>query len=156
MATWQDFEQQAPALAAAGRERLDRKIAFLATLRKDGSPRLHPVRPFLAGKQLILFSSPPSPKTADLRRDPRFSLHPTYIEGGQTGGELLLSGTAREILDPDEETEAEADAPFPAGAGVLFALGLERAVGLIDLPEEGLARARWSEAAGFSQDVLGT
>ena len=49
MATWREFTEQAPQMSAAGFKLLEQGIAYLATLRKDGSPRLHPVCPVLAG-----------------------------------------------------------------------------------------------------------
>src|SRR5690349_15360869 len=48
MATWNEFETDAPDIAAAGKQLLYQfgvGLAFLATLRKDGAPRLHPVCP---------------------------------------------------------------------------------------------------------------
>jgi len=48
MATWNEFETDAPDIAAAGRQLLYQfgvGLAFLATLRKDGAPRLHRFAP---------------------------------------------------------------------------------------------------------------
>ena len=48
MATWMEFENDAPDIAAAGRQMLYQfgvGLALLATLRKDGAPRLHPICP---------------------------------------------------------------------------------------------------------------
>jgi hypothetical protein len=41
MPSWSEFEQQAPDLAAQVRERLDAHVhKTLATIRRDGSPRI--------------------------------------------------------------------------------------------------------------------
>lgn len=45
MATWHEFAQAAPDLAQAGQEQIFQYgvgLAFLATVRSDGGPRLHP------------------------------------------------------------------------------------------------------------------
>ncbi len=41
--SWQTLEHSNPALAAFGLKRLHGNVAYLATVRKDGSPRVHPV-----------------------------------------------------------------------------------------------------------------
>ena len=44
MVTWNEFASAAPELAAAGRTLINQfqvGLAFLATVRKDGGPRLH-------------------------------------------------------------------------------------------------------------------
>jgi hypothetical protein len=48
MATWAEFALADPELAAFGEERLDGQVCFHATLRADGSPRVHPVEPWIA------------------------------------------------------------------------------------------------------------
>ena len=44
--TWKILEEQQPELAF-GAERLNGKVAYLATIRKDGSPRLYPMTPIV-------------------------------------------------------------------------------------------------------------
>jgi hypothetical protein len=75
MLSWTDFAAEVPHLEVVGRRRLERRIAYLATIRADGSPRVHPVSPFIGGGCLALFMEPTSPKVADLRRDARYALH---------------------------------------------------------------------------------
>ena len=77
MATWMEFENDAPDIAAAGRTMLYQfgvGLAFLATLRKDGAPRLHPICPTIVDGHLYALIGP-TPKRADLRRDGRYALH---------------------------------------------------------------------------------
>lgn len=50
-------------------------VAFLASIRPDGSPRLHPFCPVLAAGRLFAAIPLSSPKGADLRRDPRCAIH---------------------------------------------------------------------------------
>src|SRR6202030_2230054 len=63
MATWNEFETDAPDIAAAGRQMLYQfgvGLAFLATLRKDGAPRLHPVCPTIVDGHLYALHTFPS------------------------------------------------------------------------------------------------
>ena len=74
--SWGEFEAAEPALAAFGRDRLDGKVAYLATARhRDGAPRVHPVTTILDRDHCFLFIDPASRKLRDLQRDPRYSLH---------------------------------------------------------------------------------
>jgi Pyridoxamine 5'-phosphate oxidase len=74
MATWNAFAESAPELAELGLKLLNQfGAAFLATVRKDGSPRLHPVVPIVTQRRLFVFCG--GPKVYDLRRDGRYSLH---------------------------------------------------------------------------------
>ena len=49
-------------------------LGFLATIRLDSGPRLHPICPILHQDRLLAFIVP-SPKLDDLRRDGRYALH---------------------------------------------------------------------------------
>jgi pyridoxamine 5'-phosphate oxidase-like protein len=77
MVTWAEFVRLEPDLATAGRDHLYRfgvGLAFLATIRPDGGPRLHPMCPVIDDDGLYAFLIP-SPKRDDLRRDPRYAMH---------------------------------------------------------------------------------
>ena len=86
MATWADFQRAAPQLTTKGRELLYQygpPLGYLATVRADGGPRLHPFCPIIAEGGLWAYILRHSPKGADLRRDPRFALHalsPTDVD----------------------------------------------------------------------------
>jgi Pyridoxamine 5'-phosphate oxidase len=70
--TWHDLEAGAPEIARLGRERLEQAgIALLATLRKDGSPRINPVEPHIVDGQLVFAAMRRTTKARDLSRDPR-------------------------------------------------------------------------------------
>jgi hypothetical protein len=77
VATWREFEASQPGLAEGGRALLYQfgvGLAFLATVRRDGGPRVHPMCPIIEGGGMYAFIVP-GPKQADLRRDGRFALH---------------------------------------------------------------------------------
>ncbi len=50
-------------------------LGYLATVRKDGGPRLHPMCPLLVDGRLWTMIGPHGPKYADLRRDGRYAMH---------------------------------------------------------------------------------
>jgi len=77
MATWNDLAQQQPQLADAGRALLYQHgvgLAFMATIRPDTRPRLHPMCPLLNDDGLFAFIIP-SPKQRDLLRGGWYALH---------------------------------------------------------------------------------
>jgi hypothetical protein len=99
MATWKEFETSAPDLARAARSRFEAtKHHVLATLRKDGSPRVSGTEVAFLRTELTIGSMPGSVKSRDLLRDARFALHANPGDGSMTGGDSKLSGDA--ILSP--------------------------------------------------------
>jgi hypothetical protein len=103
MAPWAELARQAPDLAAAG-ESLFRAftIGYLATLRADGSPRIHPVTITLHDGGLFAFPIAGSAKAADLARDPRYALHSfprAWSDEGWDDEELTISGRALLVKD---------------------------------------------------------
>ena len=101
MITWTEFERQQPALAGAGRAMFYQHgiaLGFLATVRKDGGPRVHPVCPVLspAGLHVLIL---PGPKRGDLRRDGRYSLHTETFAPPREDDGFAVSGRATEVAD---------------------------------------------------------
>src|SRR5258706_1286770 len=105
-ASWQDFAAAAPELADYAFERLDERIAYLATVTAEGAPRVHPVSPFIGGGQLYVYMNPNSPKLHDLERDSRYALHGTVEDNDGGEGEISLTGRARRVDDPAERAQA--------------------------------------------------
>lgn len=126
MASWAEFSKEAPELAAFGAERLGGgRVAYLATVRPDGGPRVHPVTPIL-GEQLFLFMEPTSPKGKDLQRDPRYTLHCGVEDSSGGEGEFYVRGQARLVQDPQLRARAVAAADYePAERYILFVLGVD-------------------------------
>jgi hypothetical protein len=78
MKRWSELAAERPAMAEAGRALLYQYgvgLGYLATVRKDGAPRLHPVCPVVAHGGLYVFIGNHSPKLHDLLRDGRYALH---------------------------------------------------------------------------------
>ena len=99
---WEDFEKEAPGLAAFGQERLERSgLAMVGTLCKDGWPRISAVEPLITGGRLYLGMMWRSRKVLDLLRDPRCTLHSTVTDREASEGEFKLSGEAQDVQDTD-------------------------------------------------------
>jgi len=143
--SWKEFEEDSPQLASLGYERLNRKIAYLAILKKDGSPRLHPVTPFIENGMLFMFTEPSSPKIRDLRRDGRYALHCSVNREGPLV-EFLVSGNAEEISDLIVRAQAEsiAAAPVVNDSYVLFEFQVKRVLMVEYDEEKKRVVRRWS------------
>jgi Pyridoxamine 5'-phosphate oxidase len=83
-----------------------RKHLTMATLRRDGSPRISGTEVELVDGQLRLGSMPRAVKAMDLRRDPRIAIHgptedPPSSAPAAWKGEAKIAGTATEIESDD-------------------------------------------------------
>jgi hypothetical protein len=93
--TWSELEAAAPEIVRLGKERFDAAgVALLATLRKDGWPRISPVEPYLVEGHLLFGSLVWSAKTMDLSRDARCTLHSAVSSPESGEGEFKLYGRA--------------------------------------------------------------
>lgn len=148
MTRWGRFHQLEPDLAVFAKQRLANAPAYLATIRTNGSPRVHPITPIVTGQGLYVFMEPTSPKGADLRERSWYALHNRVDDTAGTGGELLVSGRGRLIDDPDvRAVVTEASSYEPADRYVLFKLLVSevRCNGYGDTPLP--ARRRWKSAS---------
>ena len=105
MATWSEIEAAAPELAGRARAAFDaHKHKTLATLRRDGSPRISGIEATVTDGELWLGMMPGSRKALDLRRDPRLALHSASVDPPDDPtawtGDAKLSGRAVEVDDP--------------------------------------------------------
>jgi hypothetical protein len=149
VATWQDFAAAAPELATFGAQRLSGRVAYLATIRADGAPRVHPLVAHIGEGRLFVYMEPSSPKALDLLRDDRYALHCSVedINGGK--GEFSIRGQARIIGDAPLRARlfeaARADGSNPQERYILFELSIEEALSTIYVGEEE-TRKRWKAA----------
>jgi hypothetical protein len=148
MATrWSMFAEQAAELAAFGEERLRAAPVYLATVRADGLPRVHPVTPIFAAGGMFLFMEPTSPKGRDLRERGGFAMHNAVPDNDGTGGEFWIAGRGVPADDPDLRAEIVVAATYPPDDRyVLFELMVAEArcngYGDVVLPSV----TRWREA----------
>ena len=125
MTTWAEFAQQAPELAAFGKARFQSGVAYLGTLRADGSPRVHPVTPII-GEQLFLFMEPTSPKGKDLQRDARYTLHCSVENSSGGDGEFYVRGRGMLTNDPlMREQAVRASSYKPQDYYIVFVFTIE-------------------------------
>jgi hypothetical protein len=149
MPSWSDFEAAAPELAAAVRARLDAHThKTLATLRRDGSPRISGTECDLRDGELYIGSMWQALKARDLQRDPRFALHSGSDDPPGWTGDAKLAGVAEEILDPERVRAVNGDAAA-GGPSHLFRLDL-REVSVVGLDEtrKALAIEVWTPDRG--------
>ena len=109
MVSWSQFEAGAPQIADAGRKLIHQHgigLAYLATLRNDGAPRLHPICPTVFEGGLYALIGP-THKQRDLLRDGRFALH--SFPCPEVDDEFLVMGRARMIDDESLRSRVLAD-----------------------------------------------
>jgi hypothetical protein len=148
MITWNQFERDHPALATAGREQLYQfgiGLAFLATVRADGGPRVHPVCPVLstAGLHVLVM---PGPKQNDLRRDGRYFLHsetcppPRQDDGFSIAGQAVaVTDTAVRAVVRGQIAAERGETPDWPGldTDALFELRLDRCLLMLTSEDDG-------------------
>ena len=103
MASWEELAAEAPDLA----RRVEARFAasrhnLVATLRRDGSPRLSGVEVQHSGGHLWVGMMGGSRKAADLRRDGRLALHSAPVDLELREGDAKVSGRAVEVVDQAE------------------------------------------------------
>jgi predicted pyridoxine 5'-phosphate oxidase superfamily flavin-nucleotide-binding protein len=150
--TWRDLELAAPEIAEPGKTRLEAtRVALLATLRRDGSPRISPVEPFFAEGHLLFGAMAWTLKVRDLERDPRCTLHSAITGPNEGEGELKLYGRA---IDADEDVRAACREGWwidePPESARVFSLDIEEAAFVTWDYERGeMTLRRWSPGIGL-------
>jgi hypothetical protein len=136
MATWTEFEAAAPELAETARRLLDAHThKTLASLRRNGSPRISGTETAFVEDDLWIGSMWQARKAHDLQRDPRFALHSGSDDPSEWKGDAKLAGVAEEITDPERVRQINGD-KAPPGPSHLFRLDL-REVSVVRLHESG-------------------
>ena len=76
----------APDIAEFGRDRMDGKVAYLATIRGSGNPRVHQVTAILSDQHCFIFAEPDSSKVRDFGLNPQFSVHCAMSDSSGSSG----------------------------------------------------------------------
>ena len=154
MATWAEFEAEAPELAEAALARLRaHKHLTVATLRRDGSPRISGIEFEIVDGDLQLGSMWQAVKALDLQRDPRFALHSGSDDPPDWSGDAKVAGRVSELGDDAKLRHRDArggevpDDPFH-----LFGCDITEVVvvGLSEARDKLIVRM-WHEGRGTSQ-----
>jgi hypothetical protein len=145
--SWRTLEELQPELAAFCAERLNGSVAYLATIRKDGGPRVHPVTPIIGEGYMFVFMEPTSPKGRDLQRDGRYALHCSVSDNSGASGECIITGRASLVEQPELRALAVRLSSYaPAERYILFACQVESATSTV-YTDDGPARRLWKRSA---------
>jgi hypothetical protein len=124
--TWEEFVALQPEMAGFGLKRLGYHVMYLATVRKNGYPRVHPFTPFVASGRLFAFMEPTSPKGLDLQRNGLYTMHSLVTDMDGTNGEFTITGRAQLVTDPATRELAVKGCPYnPNERYVCFEFKLE-------------------------------
>jgi Pyridoxamine 5'-phosphate oxidase len=154
MASWTEIEAQAPDLAAAAQKVFDAHVhKTLATIRKDGSPRISGTEARFFEGDLWLGSMIGARKVDDLRRDPRLALHSATIDATMAGGDAKLSGRAVEVTDEDTIRRFSGDLDQkPPDPFHLFRIDItELTLTRLGDPQDHLVIETWIEGKGLQR-----
>ena len=148
--SWGHLEREDTSLAAFGQERLDGRVAYLATIRKDGRPRAHPVTPVIGEGHMFIFLEPSSPRTRELMDNPDFCLHCAMNDSSGSSGEFQATGMAVHVEDRETRRLAESVSNFrPSARTLLFELCLVEVLS-IAYPGGQPRRRRWQVSRGLA------
>ena len=107
MTSWGEFAAEEPEFAGRVQRLFTRqKHLTVATLRRDGSPRISGTEADFNGDEMLLGMMPGSRKALDLLRDPRLALHspsidPPADDPSRWVGEAKIAGRAVPLADAD-------------------------------------------------------
>lgn len=110
MPSWSAFQSAAPALAEQVQAMFDARVhKTLATLRRDGGPRISGTEARIVDGELWIGSMWEARKALDLRRDPRYALHSGSIDPPAWSGDAKVAGVVEEVLDPARVREVNGE-----------------------------------------------
>jgi hypothetical protein len=158
MATWDELAAARPEMEARARELFlieqpdapgPAGLGYLATIRADGGPRVHPVSPAVVDGRLYVYVLVNSPKLGDLRRDGRYALHSwpkPFEEDGFDDEEFYLTGRASPVGDADLHVRISKAVGDKPESGTSFELDIDRA--MHKARAGGLGYTVWRGGAG--------
>lgn len=148
MASWAQFEREAPALAALCFQRFRAtELMMLGTIRKNGYPRISPTEWTLYQGELVLGGIWQAKKALDLLHDPRCTLHSTTANKSGQEGDAKLWGRA--VPMPEDQQPPYWDHIYeeigfrPDGPAHVFTIDLESAAYVTFREGEGMKRLQW-------------
>ncbi|MBM2617617.1 pyridoxamine 5'-phosphate oxidase family protein [Actinoplanes sp. LDG1-06] len=149
MASWHEIENEAPAFAERVKSLFEAGTnKTIATLRRDGSPRISANEAKFEDGELTFGMMADSVKLADVRRDPRIAMHAPTLEppadNPESGpGDAKLAGRAVEIPPP---------ADWPHGESGLFRIDIHEVVlTYVGVPADHLVIESWHTGRGYTR-----
>jgi hypothetical protein len=122
----------------------------MATLRRDGSPRISGTEVIFAEGELWLGSMPGARKAQDLQRDGRLALHSSTADETLSQGDARIAGRAEEVTDPEVIARVVDGAEVPPGPMHLFRVDVHEVV-LTRVMGDDLVVDSWRAGRGVSQ-----
>jgi hypothetical protein len=154
MSGWAQIEREAPEFAGRARELLAaHRHKTIATLRRDGAPRISGIEVSFRHGHLYFGGLHRSVKCLDLLRDPRFALHgasidPPAEDPARWPGDAKVAGLAVPVDDP-AEIAAALDGQAPPGPLHLFRADLhEVVITRVGTPPDHLLIESWHAGRG--------
>ena len=155
MASWNDVVDAAPELAKVVQGRFDATgLGLLATLRKDGFPRISGIEPEFALGEVWLGMMDKSLKAYDLRREPKLAMHAATIDKDVKDGDARITGRAIELGEGEAERVAWLDHRKAEGTYApedpfhLFRIDITEVM-LLKPGGDHLVIERWREGDGY-------
>ncbi|HWC10510.1 MAG TPA: pyridoxamine 5'-phosphate oxidase family protein [Acidimicrobiales bacterium] len=152
MARWTEVEAEAPELAALAKRVFDAHVhKTIATLRRDGSPRISGSEVSFIDGDLWTGSMWQAVKALDLRRDPRFALHSGSLDPDGWKGDAKVAGRAEEVGDPERKAQVVGGAA-PVDSSHVFRLDLDELVVVrLGEPPDHLVVEAWHAGRGVTR-----
>jgi hypothetical protein len=148
MATWSEVTAAAPELAARAQELFEAHTHLtIATVRRDGSPRISGIECRFIEGDLWFGSMPGAVKARDLQRDPRFALHSGTGDASQWKGDAKVAGRVEELPEGARRKEifAAMGSADSAGAHLFRAELTEVSTVRLGEPADHLLIDSWRE-----------
>ena len=132
-------------MANFGEVRFAYGVMYIATIKADGYPRVHPFSPFVGLGRLFAFMEPTSPKGKDLQRNGKYSIHSLVTDMNGTNGEFQIGGRASLLTDIASRETATRSCPYkPNERYILFEFKIESC--LTNNYADGVSNtSRWKE-----------
>ena len=152
MASWSEVEGAAPELAALARRFFDaHKHKTLATLRRDGSPRISGTETEFRHGELWIGSMWRAVKALDLRRDPRYAIH-SGSDAARWSGDAKVAGRVEELDEQERKDAVYPPGEAPSGPMHVFRCDVgELVVVRLGDPADHLVIESWHEGRGLSR-----
>ena len=152
MASWRAIEAEAPELAATARAFFDAPVhKTIATLRRDGSPRISGTECKFAQGELWIGSMWRSMKALDLQRDPRFALHSGSKDPPGWNGDAKVAGRMEEITDPARMKSVYGDQVEPGKSHMFRAEVDELVIVRLNETRDQLVIESWHAGRGVTR-----
>ncbi len=151
MPTWRHIENDAPEFAARVRGRFEAGTnKTIATLRRDGGPRISASELEFAGGEVTLGMMRGSMKLRDVRRDPRIAVHSPTIEPPKVDpagwpGDAKLAGIVVETAPPRDNPHV--------GAGFFKIDITEVVLTYVGTPADHLVIESWHPGLGWRKQT---